>query len=368
MINFTDIATCTNQLVGYRNSDDPCTEQITGDATGATSNVYVTDIPGMTPELLQFAAKSASYSDLSTYVNDVIKKEALNAMKDFVRRQKELTKARHLMDNVDIVKNVQHMADKVNKIGRFVGVRITPEASDNIKVWDRKIGVQFDTLNPTLKIYLFETSQEDPIRTFTLTGHNKVNSLQWFDLKDENWFQYYKDKDGGTQQRFYLGYFENDLLGQAIDTQFICGDCGSGDFWTDLNKHVAINGLEFGNSALNGTKLPNTKKVGLTNQTYGLHLKLSVTCDITETLCDNIDQFDRLIQHKAAIRSFKDYFNTVEIGRESELARNNALSNLDMVESDYDNILKGLKLDYTDLDSICFPCTKSFNKSGQLHT
>jgi len=92
MINFTDIATCTNQLVGYRNSDDDCTEQITGAATGATSGVFVTDIPGITPELLQAGAKSQSYTDLSTYVNDVIKKEALNAMKDFVRRHKELTK------------------------------------------------------------------------------------------------------------------------------------------------------------------------------------------------------------------------------------------------------------------------------------
>lgn len=366
MINYTTVKSCLSGLVGYRNSDDSCQDTLTGAITGSSSGRYITDISGITPEYIA-AARGKDYADLQTYLDDVFNKEPLEAVKAFIRNHKELTAARHLVDNADITKKMHHFVDQVTKSGRFVGVKIQPAVSENIVIQVRSIGVQFSALNPALTLYVFESSQNEPIKTITLTGHNKTNSLQWFDQTDVKF--YYKDDSGGTGQEFYIGYFEDDLNGMAVDTRLNCGTCpGNKDSaYIQATKHMAISGVNFNSSHLNGTDLPNTKQQGLNEQTYGLHLKLNVTCDITSILCDNIAQFDNLVTQRIAMRIFKDFYNTAEIGGTSEMSRNRALTNLEMAEDEFKRELKALELDFTQIDKICLPCKKKSYKTGQLY-
>ncbi len=360
MINYSTINTNFSGLVGYRQTNDSGTSQIPVSLTGSTSGQYVTDVSGINAELIE-SAMPADFNSLSHYLTGVTKQETLNAVLDFVAQHKELTKARTLLDNIDVTKHVQFFVDTVTKASRFVGIRIKPQQSDNIAVLLRRLGTQFDTIN-TITLYLFETSQNTAIKTITITT-TKQNSLEWNDLTD--FICNYKSPTSGTGQTFYLGYFESALSGNAIDTLLHKDCCGNTDVET-YSRYVGVQGFVFENTALNGTSLPDIKNEGLTMQTFGLHLKMSVTCDITETLVDNKNILAPIIKNKIAMRIFRDYFNSNRVNRNRDIASDRSTTNLAICEAEYNKYLKSIDMDFTDIDKDCMPCAKNLIKTQTL--
>lgn len=358
MIDYTKILACltgTNQLVGYRNSDDSCVGTINSNVTGSTSGKYVTSIPGITMELIK-ANLSSDYSTVTSYLNYINNEETINAVQDFVKRHKELTGARNLIDNIDPVKSRDiFFTDKVTKSGRFVGIEITPLQSDNVAVWLRMLGTQFDTIEAARTIYLYDCSQNTAIKTFTLTT-TKTSSLEWWTLTD--FVCNYKSTTGGTGARFILGYYENDFTGQAIDTK-LWGNCCGNHWVTAYQKYVNVRGITFESTQLNGTSLPNIEHISYTEQTFGLHLKATVTCDISDTICQNKNLFDSIVQKKLAMRILWDFYNSNRTNANADLSRDKAMNNITRLEKEYEDDLKGIKMDFTDIDRVCQPCAKN---------
>jgi hypothetical protein len=302
------------------------------------------------------SAMSGDYADVSAYLRDVRQSEIQNALQSFINQHKELTRSRTLLDNLDVVKHINYFSDKVTTNGRFVGIEIRPAPSQSISAIIQSLGVQFDSLQAGLTIYFFESSQEDAIATASITT-TKTNSLQWFTQTE--FIARYKYNDGGTGQSFYVGYFESDLAGQAIDTKLYSNCCGN-DWVGDYQKYALVRGVVFQSSALSGTDIPDLKLIGYTDQTFGIHLKMSIECDITDTICQNVNLFAQLCKKKVALRIMWDFYNNMNLNRKAELSRDRALPNITRLEKEFDMELKGIKLDFTDIDDICMPCNKNF--------
>lgn len=362
MIDRCKAATCVEDHLHYKPSANSCLETLDSDLlvpSGESGHcIYINDEPGLNQDIIE-AAMNADYSDVSDYLRQIRTNGVTEALQLYINQHKELTQARTLIDNLDITKGVNYFSDKVQKTGRFVGIEIKPSSSQTIAVILRKLGVQFDTLNTDLIFYLYDTSQEDAIKTFTISAHNKTNSLQWFSLAD--FIASYKYEDGGTAQRFILGYYENDLIGQAIDTKLFTNCCGN-EWVTNYQSYVWFRGCVF-TSGLNGVKLPDMKQIGYTDQSFGIHIKASIHCDITETICDNVDMFLQLCKKKIALRIWWDFYNNMNLNRKAELSRDRALPNITRLENEFNAELKGIKLDLTDIDGICMPCNKNFISS-----
>jgi hypothetical protein len=175
----------------------------------------------------------------------------------------------------------------------------------------------------------------------------------------------YKSTDYGTGQTYYLGYFENDLTGQAIDTKLYQNCCGN-DWVGKYQDYALVRGVVFDTSALSGDDLPNLKQVGYTDQTFGLHLKMSITCDITPTICENGIIFTQLINKKIAYKIWWDFYNNMKLNRKAELSRDRALPNITRLEKEIDAEFAGIKLDLTDIDNYCMPCNKNFISSATM--
>lgn len=345
-------------MVGFRNSDRTCISNFGNAQTGATSSVYVTDEPGITPTNIT-AAMPKDYTNMADYVADTIRKATQDTFQEFINRHKELTRARTLLDNVNPVKGVNVFTNQITKAGRFVGLLIEPKKSDSIVAVLKYIGVQFNSLNTALVLYLYETSQNDPIATLTLSGHNKMLSLQWFEstMKAK-----YRSNTGGTGQRFLLGYFENDLIGNAVSTTLhncsTCDNANAGMWIEKYQSQVYIRGLSIPTSGLNGTNLPNTSLIGEGDQTFGLHLRFYTTCEITDVLCDNKNMFAQVISKKCAMKFYLDYYNNSNLSREADMTRDRAMTNYAVAKEEYDGLLKGIRIDFTDIDRHCLPCSQ----------
>lgn len=366
MINLDRAVTCLESVVGFRSSANTCLTPLATSLTGTTSGLSVMDEPGITQDILE-AAKGDEYATLSDYLTFLRKASIRELVQRFINQHKDLTRARELLDNIEITKPMlgyfDTFDDKVAKQGRFVGIEIRPEKGESISVILRRTGVQFNTLNNGLKLYLYETTQQDAIKTFTLSAHTKVNSLEWFELTD--FICSYIRTTGGNAARYFLGYFENDLLGQAIQTNLYLNCCGN-DWVGDYQKYTMVRGVSFPSGALNGIQLPNTKQAGFSDQTFGLHLRMSVTCDITDTICDNKIILAPLMKKEIARRLMWDSYNSTRVNRQAELSRDRALVNIERLEKEIADNMKGIKLDFTDIDNKCMPCNKKFITSGQL--
>jgi len=305
----------------------------------------------------------SDYANINSYLDAVMQEEPVNALKDFIKRHKEFTQARHFLDNLDVVKQEQYPTNLVTKGGRFVGIEFTPGSSDNIATWIRAIGVQFTAVNNTLRLYLFNSSLIDPLASAVLTTHNRIVSLQWIDWSPNSWAMNYKSMDTGTGSRFFLGYFENDLVGQACDTHMVGNCCGNEVWYKSYQDLCRVRGVVFEPGALNGAQLPDLKKVGYTDQTFGLHVKLSITCDITDTICQNKLMFDSVVQKKVAMRIYNDFMNSNRQNRNSTISRDMAAYNMEQIGKEYIDDIKSLQFDFSGIDRYCMPC-----KAGGLTT
>jgi len=360
MIDICQATECLTDIIAYRQSANGCLSDLDSDllASGGNTCIYVNDEPGVNQDVIE-AAMSEDYENVSAYLRAVRQSEIQNALQAYINQHKELTRARTLLDNIDVVKNITYFTDKVQTNGRFVGIMITPKKSQSITAIIKNLGVQFDSIQSGLPIYFFETSQEDAISTYPLTN-TKTNSLQWFAMTDFE--AKYKYDGGGTGQSYIVGYFENDLAGQAINTK-LYGSCCSPVVYSDF---LSISGVVFQSAALSGTDLPDMKQIGYTDETFGLALKISAVCDITDTICDNTTLFAQLCKKKIATRIMWDFYNNMNLNRKAELSRDRALPNITRLEAEFAAELKGIKLDLTDLDSVCMPCNKNFVTSATM--
>ena len=355
MIDICRATGCLTDIITYRQSANGCLATLDSDLidpSGTSTCIYINDEPGVNQDVIE-AAMSEDYEDVSDYLRAVRQSEIQNALQAYINQHKELTRARTLLDNVDVVKKINYFSDKVQVNGRFVGIEITPKKSQSISAIVKSLGVQFDSIQTGLPIYFFETSQEEALEIYQLTN-TKTNSLQWFSPSD--FIAKYKYADGGTGQSFIVGYFENDLAGQAINTTLFGSCCTS----VDYSDYVTIRGCVFPNAALSGTDIPDMKQIGYTEQTFGLLLKLSVECDVTDTICDNVNLFAQLCKKKVATRIMWDFYNNVRLNRKAELSRDRALPNITRLEAEFKAELAGIKLDLTDIDRVCMPCNKNF--------
>jgi hypothetical protein len=356
MIDIPTVSNCLAGLVGFRNSDRTCISDFSDSQTGSTSTVYVTDEPAITPTNI-LAAMPKDYSSLGDYVSNIIRKSSQEMIQEFIYRHKELTRARTIIDNIKPVKGNAILTNQITKAGRFVGIIIEPSKSYSLAAVIRSIGVQLNSLNPGLTLYLYETSQNDATATLTLTGHNKILSLQWF---DSTMIAKYQSPDGGTGQRFLLGYYEDDLIGNAVSTNI--ANCNSGCYgyeWVQqYQKHVYITGFSIPPSGLNGINLPNTQMISEGSESYGLHIHFYVTCDISQIICDNKNIFALAASKRTAMRFYRDYANNSNLSREADMTRDRALTNYEMAKEEYDGLLKSVRIDFTDIDRYCLPCSQ----------
>jgi hypothetical protein len=193
--------------------------------------------------------------------------------------------------------------------GRFVGYEFKVKDYTGLQLAIKRIGGQFTQTQAALKIYLFHSSQDDAVLTYTMTT-TKAKSLEWFvptTAIEMNFAKYSKNDAGGA---WYLGYFEDDLTGQAIQREVDltvepCGSCMMDKYnlyaWQLRNRYFKFTPVSFSSQYLNGVSLPDMDGVGYEVQNWGLNLAITVTCDLTDFFVNNRKSFARLLWKQVAV-------------------------------------------------------------------
>jgi hypothetical protein len=231
------------------------------------------------------------------------------------------------------------------------------------------LGFQFDTAQPGFNFYIYHDSQPlAPIQTIPVTTGSALN-FQNITIPSPIEMKYNSETyDSGGY--FYIGYYEDDITGQAINKAFNFqkGTCGCADRGNDLYfrkymKYAEVMPVAFANAGLNGTELPDTDFMSFypTNN-FGVNFNLSAECDLTGILCRHTRELQYPLQKYIGGKFLEELANPVlRLNRNKsegeELARY-ALSDDGGYKDELKRSMKEVRFDFSDLDRVCLPCNE----------
>ena len=267
---------------------------------------------------------------LSGFLEQKREEATRNVVTTVYNKKKNDRITKEMLDHLLIYNGVGRINDRIVKQDRIVGFEIRLLDAVNIKVILETIGLQLDTTQTSpLTLYLYHSSQVDPVAEFTL-DYNKPGSVQWFDTSDDNvapndldevlkYEDFTEDKviAGGA---YYLVYYEEDLTGQAINYRYDfrggvnCRSCSryNKDQYLKWSQFAYIRPIQLASSAIEpGRTLFEINKIKDNIDTnWGLNLRLSTYCDLTDYFIRHPELFADAIARQLTTDLLRELANT----------------------------------------------------------
>lgn len=293
------------------------------------------------------------------------------------KKLNEVTKS--IFENIQLFDGSGSLLNKEVKQSRFVGFEIFLKDNRDVLTVIRKLGTQFSQINPAFPLYIYHSSQVAAIFQIDV-ALTKALSFEWTKLLDDDnnpiLFKYL-DEEFSPGGCFYVGYYEDDLIGQAINKGYDfgiiptnCGACNNDyRYWSAWSQYVKINPF-----SVQAGDLPGDKTLWDINRNqydfiknWGLNMDLTVKCDVTDFLCRERTMFADCLTKQVAIDVLQliaySTRNNVEAKQTRDMAMF-ALNNKDNytpgAEKKLEMSLKALSFDISDLNDACLPCNQKY--------
>lgn len=307
-------------------------------ATGYATGAYVmydniayeaqrTMLTGDTPSLTSTAWQTPVKTWITNKQNASINKLCNQIFTN--KKMNESTKT--FLDSVQVVDGAGRLDDTVTANSRFVGFEIKLKRSNNLKAVINYIGLQFTQAQTDLTIYLFHSSQKTAVGTWVLSSA-AAESFDWLSAStattgtnELHYVKYSSNIDsGGT---YYIGYFEDDITGSAINKEPSCGCSGYPNSTFKWSKWAEIRPFEVVSGSLDGTNLFDIDDVGYSDSNYGLNFSFAIKSDITEMLVNNKELFTDALGYQFANDILQDmiYNPNSRINKNQDTATRNAV-------------------------------------------
>ena len=303
---------------------------------------------------------------------------------DWINSKKLRSIIKSIYDQILLYSGIANYRDLVTNQDNFVGLRIRMKRGErSLATIINKIGHQFDSDFSGLTIYLYHSSQQTALATFTV-NHSEGKSSQWTTLTTDNILRYISDDyDAGGD--FYIGYNQSQLesLGaQALKMSISwgeepCGKCNGQwkEFYKQYSRFIDVVGFEVAESEMPGNVLfdPDNIAISITNN-YGLNLNISTKCDIAYFILQEEELFAEALMLEAgkklmgalaySTRGGNQIANQVKVEAKKELFHSNGVwgTLLDR----YQNSIKSLSFDLSGLGEDCFPCEEMSSILGKV--
>lgn len=273
-----------------------------GSTVAYSDKYYVATVDIIAGEKPGENVKWLERGNLDAYLQERRREAIRTAVMTCYNDKKARHVARETLGNMLIYEGAGRMEDLIiKKVGRLVGFQIEILNNDGIEIILQKLSLQL-TQAQSLNVYLWHNSQTDPIATIAIT-HNKVSSVEWHDIPAADgtlkFMDLANDFDSGI---YYLGYYEDDLTGQAIRKRFTfgvqpCASCSRHNVtaYKKYSQYVRITTFEVGAPPAAQQLWDITKMAHTVDTNYGMNLRIASGCNITQYLIDRREVFADLI-------------------------------------------------------------------------
>lgn len=249
------------------------------------------------------------YNTLSDFLEMLTNAGIAQVVHSFLNKKSLEKETRNLLERRTFFDGSGRINATLEANHKIVGFEILPVRAMGVTTRLEKIGLQFRG-NGIVKLYLFHSSQVDPIATFNL-NYTKNGSFQWFAVPET--FMPYISEDNGAGGTWYLCY-NQDELPQGMEAINVskdwsrepCGTCniGSVEAWRELTKYLQISPfmLHAPSTFAEYPEMFDVEEVTYTNtRNYGLNVQISVGCDLTDFIISQRDIFAPVLQKQVAV-------------------------------------------------------------------
>lgn len=318
------------------------------------------------------------YNILSDFLERVTRNGIATAIQTFTQIKQLDKETRNLLERRTFFDGAGRIRATLQNTHKLVGFEIVPVRALGVTAKIEKIGLQMTGGTGIVKMYLFHSSQIDPIKTFDLDFQVKNGGFQWFTLED--CFLPYISKDNNSGGSWFLCY-NQDELPQGMEAINVskdwsrepCGTCniGSVEVWRELTKYLQVTPFMY-NAPETFAEYPELWDIAYTmytnTQNYGLNCEITVGCDLTDFIISQRQIFQDVIQKQVTVIALRALAMNpnVRVNRyQSNATRTDILYELDGNTSgvrpgglgyQLKKAYEALKLDTQGLDRVCLSC------------
>lgn len=357
-------------LIGWRQHTNNTEFQIDVALTSTESGEYFQQKhPALRLDIIR--ATIPDGLDLSEYLETKVRDASVEMFNDLIQYRQLKNLGKTLLAQAQLLNRYGWLNDKITNENRFVGYQIRLDSVTGLQAVINQIGFQFSNVE-NFDLYLFHSSKKEPIKVISVTT---TGSGQWdWVLANEVISEFRMNE---TYEGVYIiGYYQEDLTGNAInctDFNFDRGECGScnqnlGVNWRNISEHFMIYPVYVPNgSYVKGEMFDLNNAFYVNNQTYGLNLRLSVVCNLTEFFIDNKFAFKNLLALKVTNMilndmKFSQEINFIEENIKMMIIRDlegDVETKLTNISSQYQKELQSVHFNISAINSKCLSCEDS---------
>lgn len=320
----------------------------------------------------------SKYNILSDFLERMTRNGIATAIQTFTQIKQLDKETRNLLERRTFFDGAGRIRATLQNNHKLVGFEIVPVRAMGVTAKIEKIGLQMTGGTGVVRMYLFHSSQIDPIKTLDLNFTVTNGGFQWFPLTD-CYLPYISDKNnaGGA---WFLCYNQDELPAgmEAINvskdwSREPCGTCnmGSVEVWRELTKYLQVTPFMY-NAPETFAEYPELWDIAYTmytrTQNYGLNCEITIGCDLTDFIISQRQIFQTVIQKQVAAIALRTLAMNpnVRVNRnQSNATRMDILYELDGNTSgvrpgglgyDLKKSYEALQIDTQGLDRICLAC------------
>lgn len=318
------------------------------------------------------------YNILSDFLERMTRNGIATAIQTFTQIKQLDKETRNLLERKTFFDGAGRIRATLRNNHKLVGFEIVPVRSMGVTMKIERIGLQMTGGTGIVKMYLFHSSQIDPIKTFDLDFTVTNGGFQWFPVTD-CYLPYISDGNnaGGS---WYLCYNQDELPAgmEAINvskdwSREPCGTCniGSVQLWRELTKYLQVTPFMY-HAPETFAEYPELWDIAYTmytcTQNYGLNCEFTIGCDLTDFIISQKNIFQTALQRQVAAIALRTLAMNpnVRVNRnQSNASRTDILYELDGNTSgvrpgglgyDLKKAYQALNIDTQGLDRICLSC------------
>lgn len=320
----------------------------------------------------------SKYNILSDFLERMTRNGIATAIQTFTQIKQLDKETRNLLERRTFFDGAGRIRATLQNNHKLVGFEIVPVRAMGVTAKIEKIGLQMTGGTGVVRMYLFHSSQIDPIKTFDLNFTVTNGGFQWFPLTD-CYLPYISDKNnaGGS---WFLCYNQEELPAgmEAINvskdwSREPCGTCNIGavETWREMTKYLQVTPFMY-NAPETFAEYPELWDIAYTmytrTQNYGLNCEITIGCDLTDFIISQRQIFQTVIQKQVAAIALRTLAMNpnVRVNRnQSNATRMDILYELDGNTSgvrpgglgyDLKKSYEALQIDTQGLDRICLAC------------
>lgn len=311
------------------------------------------------------------YNLLSDYIEKATRNGISTMIQSFITKKLLSKETRNILENKYLFDGAGRIKATIENKSKIVGFEITPTRTSGITAKINRIGLQMAGGAGTVHVYVFHSSQVDPVKEFdlVLTGNN---GFQWFETPDL--FLPYVSDDNNSGGSWYICYNQDDLpedveaVNMDKDIRYsACGSCNKSKV-REIMRYVDITPFKI--SAPSDFKdYPELWDIDQNlypgNTSFGMNIEISVGCDLTDFIINQRSIFADVLAKQVTYNILREITMNPEakINRlQSNVSRLDILYELDGNPADnkpgglglsLERSYKALELDTKGLDPIC---------------